>query len=162
MSSTLLSQFTVMLDQFKLGIANASVSGNPGVPGHSVSQTEPPSLRHPVSTEYQRLRFQDGGEDPVPHGSGLAQGTGVTVDRPELGKDAAGSRDPPSEGHENAQRPPGPSCPRVAFAQRLVSGCTHDLEEEEDDDKDSLFRQNTYLRNKKKHTLTCQGGNWLL
>ena len=24
-----------------------------------------------------------------------------------------------------------------------------------------LFRQNTYLRNK-KHTLTCQGGNWLL
>ena len=23
-----------------------------------------------------------------------------------------------------------------------------------------LFRQNTYLRNK-KHTLTCQGGNWL-
>ena len=25
----------------------------------------------------------------------------------------------------------------------------------------NLFRQNTYLRNK-KHTLTCQGGNWLL
>ena len=24
-----------------------------------------------------------------------------------------------------------------------------------------LFRQNTYLRNK-KHTLTCQGGDWLL
>ena len=26
---------------------------------------------------------------------------------------------------------------------------------------DQLFRQNTYLQNK-KHTLTCQGGDWLL
>ena len=33
MSSALLSQFTVMLDNFKLGITNSSVSGNPGVPG---------------------------------------------------------------------------------------------------------------------------------
>ena len=70
----------------------------------------------------------------MPHGSGLAQGTGVTVDKPESGKDAAGSRDPPSKGHENAQRPPGPSGPRVAFAQPLVSDCSHDPEEEEDDD----------------------------
>ena len=28
-------------------------------------------------------------------------------------------------------------------------------------DSQCLFRQNTYLRNK-KHMLTCQGGNWLL
>ena len=97
MSSALLSQFTVMLDQFKIRITNSSVSGNPGVPGYSVSQTEPPSLRHPVSTEYQRLQFQDGGEDPVPHGLGLAQGAGVTIDWPELGEDAAGSGDSLSE-----------------------------------------------------------------
>ena len=57
----------------------------------------------------------------MPHGSGLAQGAEVTLDRPELGKDAACSQDPPSEGHENAQRPPGPSGPRVAFVQPLVS-----------------------------------------
>ena len=101
---------------------------NPAVPGQLVSQTESPSLRHPVSTEYQRLRFQDGGEDPVPRGSGLAQGTGVSVDRPELGKDAASSRDPPSEDYGNAQQPPGPTGPRVAFAQPLVSESSHDPE----------------------------------
>ena len=33
MSSALQSQFTSRLDQFKLGITNSSVSGNPGVPG---------------------------------------------------------------------------------------------------------------------------------
>ena len=138
MSSALLSQFTVMLDQFKLGITNSSISENPVVPAYSVSQTEPPSLRHPVSTEYQQLWFQDGGEDPVPHGSGLAQGAGVTLDRPELGKDAAGSQEPPSEGHENAQRPQGLSGPRLTFAQPLMSVCTCDLEEEEDEDRDSV------------------------
>ena len=52
-SSALLSQFTSRLDQFKLGITNSFVSGNPGVPGYSVSQTEPVSLQHPVSTEIQ-------------------------------------------------------------------------------------------------------------
>ena len=39
MSSVLLSQFTVMLDQFKLGIINSTVSDNPVVLGYSVSQT---------------------------------------------------------------------------------------------------------------------------
>ena len=53
MSSALLSQFTSMLDQFKLGISNSSVSGKPGVPGYSVSQTKPVSLQHPVSAEIQ-------------------------------------------------------------------------------------------------------------
>ena len=76
-SSALLSPFTSMLDQFKLGITNSSVSGNPGVPGYSVSQTEPVSLQHPVSTEIQRLRFQDGGEDLVPHRLGVAPCLGV-------------------------------------------------------------------------------------
>ena len=57
MSSALMLQFASMLDQFKLGFNNSSFSGNPGVPGPSVSQTEPPSLRHPVSTEIPRLRF---------------------------------------------------------------------------------------------------------
>ena len=77
MSSVLLSPFTSVLDQFKLGITNFSLSGNPGVPGYSVSQTEPVSLQHPVSTEIQQLRFQDDVEDPVPHGLGVAQCSGV-------------------------------------------------------------------------------------
>ena len=136
MSSALLSQFTSMLDQFKLGITNSSISGNPGVPGYSVSQTEPPSLRHPVSTEI-RLRFQDGGEDPVPHGLGVAQGAGVPLARPQLGKDAVASRDPPMEGSENAQLPPDPLGPKVSFAQPLVSEASQDPEED-DDDRDSF------------------------
>ena len=48
------------------------------------------------------------------------------------------SRDPPSEGSENAQRPPDPSGPRVAFAQPLVSEGPDDPEEDEDDDRDSV------------------------
>ena len=120
MSSALLSQFTVMLDQFKLGITISSVSGNHGVPGYSVSQTEPPSLRHPVSTEIQRLRFQDGGEDPVPHGLGIAQGGGVPLARPQLGKDAAASGDPPAEGSENVQWLPGLSGPKVWYHLRSL------------------------------------------
>ena len=94
MSSALMSKFAFMLDQFKLGFNNAVLSGDPGVPGPSVSHTEPPSLQHPVSTESRKdLRFQDSGEDPVPHGSGLAQG-GDSSARPQLGSDAATSRDP--------------------------------------------------------------------
>ena len=34
---------------------------------YSVSQTEPSFLRHPVSTEIQRLGFQDGEVDTVLH-----------------------------------------------------------------------------------------------
>ena len=49
-------------------------SGDPGVPGPSVSHTEPSSLQYPVSNESRKdLRFQDSGEDPVSHGSGLTQ-----------------------------------------------------------------------------------------
>ena len=136
MSSALLSQFSSMLDQFKLEITNSSVSGNPGVPGPSVSQTEPPSLCHPVSTEIPRLRFQDGGEDPVPHGLGLAQGGGIPLARPQLGKDAAPSRDPPAEVSGNAQRPADPSGPRVCFAQPLESEAPQHPEDDDDDDED--------------------------
>ena len=139
MSSTLLSQFTVMLDQFKLGITNSSVSGNPLVPGYSVRQTEPPSLRHPVNTEIQRLRLQDGGEDPVPHGLGVAQGGGIPLARPQLGKDAAPSRDPPAEGSENAQRPADPSGPKVSFAQPHASEAPQNPEDDDDEeDRDSV------------------------
>ena len=46
MSSALLSQFSFMLEQFKLGINNSSVSGTPGVPGPSVSQTESMFLQY--------------------------------------------------------------------------------------------------------------------
>ena len=57
-----------MLDYFMLGVPNSSISCNLEVSGYSVSQTEPPFLHDPVSTEIQRLRFQDGGVDMVPHG----------------------------------------------------------------------------------------------
>ena len=68
MSSSLVSQFGDILDKFRVRISNSSFSVDAKVPGQSVSHTESPSLRHPVSTEYQRLRFQGGGVDPVPSG----------------------------------------------------------------------------------------------
>ena len=119
MSSALLSTFTSMLDQFKLGITNSSVSGNPGMPGYSVSQTESVSLQHPVSTEIQRLRFQDGGEDPVHHGLGIAQCSGGGLVRHVLGVDAANSRDLPSEDYGNTQHPPASTGPRIALTHPL-------------------------------------------
>ena len=73
------------------------------------------SLQHPVSTEIPRLRFQDGEEDLVPHGSGLAQG-GNSLAKPQLGSDAAVSRDPLAEVSGKTQRPSDPSGPRVSFA----------------------------------------------
>ena len=123
-----------MLDKFRVGLSNPSFSVDPKVPGQSVSHTESPSLRHPVSTEYQRLRFQGSGVDPVPSGSGLAQSTGGNLDRPVLGADAAHSRDLPSEDYENAPYPPAPAGPRVAFAHPIESVSAHDPE----DDRDSV------------------------
>ena len=127
MSSSLVSQFSDMLDEFRVGLTNPSFSVDPKIPGQSVSHTESPSLRHPVSTEYQRLWFQGGGVDPVPSGSGLAQSTGGGLDRPVLGSDAAHSRDP-SEDYGNAQHPPACAGPRVVFAHPLDSGSVHDLQ----------------------------------
>ena len=127
MSSSLMSQFSEMLDKFRTGISNTSFSVDPAVPGQSVSHTESPSLRHPVSTEYQRLRFQDDGVNPVPQGTGLAQRSGVSIDRPVLGADVAHSRDLPSEDFRNAQHPPAPAGHRVAFTQPLESVGSHDL-----------------------------------
>ena len=126
MSSSLVSQFSDMLDRFRVGLTNPSFSVDPKVPGQSVSHTESPSLRHPVSTEYQRLRFQGGVVDPVPSGSGLGQSTGGGLDRPVLGADSAHSRDLLSEDYGNAQHPPASAGPRVAFAHHLNSGSAHD------------------------------------
>ena len=120
MSSALQSQFTSRLDQFKLGITNSSVSGNPGVLGYSISQTEPVSLQHPVSTERQNLRFQGEGEDPVPHGLGVAQCSGDGLGRHVLGVDAADSRDFPSEDYGNTQRPTASTGPRIKLAHPFI------------------------------------------
>ena len=126
MSSRLVSQFSDILDEFRVGLTNPSFSVDPKVPGQSVSHIESPSLRHSVSTKYQRLRFQGGGVDPVPSGSGLAQSTGGDVDRHVLGMDTAHSRDLPSEDYGNAQHLPASAGPRVAFAHPLDDGSAHD------------------------------------
>ena len=137
MSSALMSQFALMLDQFKLGLNNSSFSGNPGVLGPSVSQTEPPSLQRPVSTESESLRFQDDGEDPVPHGLGFAQSGNFSA-RSQLGSDAAPSRDPPLEASGKLQRPTDPSGPRVSFAQPTEPELAHHPEDDDEDDRESV------------------------
>ena len=90
------------------------------MPGYSVSQTESVSLQHPVSTEIQRLRFQDGEEDPVPHGLGVAQCLGGGLDKHVLGVDAANFRNLPSEDYGNTQRPTASAGPRIALAHPLI------------------------------------------
>ena len=71
MSSALMSRFSLMLAQFQPGINQTSFSDDPAVPGYSGSQTEPPSLQHPVSTKSREgLRFRESQENTVLHGSG--------------------------------------------------------------------------------------------
>ena len=75
MSSSLISKFSSMLAQFQLGLNPTSFSDDSAVPGYSACLSEPPSLLPSVSTKSRTgLRFREGGEDPVPHESGLAQG----------------------------------------------------------------------------------------
>ena len=54
------------------------------------------------------------------HGSGLAQGGGSSLARPQLGADAAPYSDPPVKGSGKEQRPADPSGPRMCFAQPIV------------------------------------------
>ena len=138
-SSGLMSQFSDMLANFKFGLTNSSLSVDPKVLGQSVSHTESQSLRHPVSTEYQRLRFQGGVVDPVPFGSGLAQGTGSGLARPDVGADAAHSRDLPSEDCVSAQPPLAYAGPRVSFGQPIDSGIAHDPKDDDEDDRESVL-----------------------
>ena len=71
MSSSLMSKFSSMLEQFQLGFNPQSFPEDSAVPGYSACLSEPPSLRLSVSTKsHTGLRFREGGEDPVPHESG--------------------------------------------------------------------------------------------
>ena len=80
MSATLISRFASMLEQLKSGITQTSISEDPAVLGLSVSQTEPPSLPHSVSTKSREgLRFRSNVEDPVPLGSGLTHDVAIGV-----------------------------------------------------------------------------------
>ena len=135
MSSGLMSQSSDMLANFQFRLTNSSLSVDLKVPGQSVIHTESPSIRHPVSTEYQRLRFQGGVVDPVPPGSGLAQSTGGGLARPVLGADAAHSRDLLSEDCGTAQPPLASVGPRVSFAHPLDSGIAHDTEDNNNDNR---------------------------
>ena len=138
MSSDLMARFAHMLEQFKVGLNQTSLSGDPAVPGPSVSQTEPPSLQHPVSTKSREgLQFQESGEYPVPHGSGLVQGISSSA-RHELGAEAETFRGPPPEDGDKSQRPGVQSGPRIGYGFQTDTDFAFHPEDEEDDDKDSI------------------------
>ena len=137
MSSTLMSRCSVMLAQFQTGINQTSVSDDPTAPGYSGYQTEPPSLQHPVSTKSREgLRFRGSEEDPVPYGSGLAQG-GVSSARVNLGVTSESSRDPPPEDSERSQGPGGQS--GQGFGSGFQTGSDYAFHQGDDeDDRDSV------------------------
>ena len=138
MSAALISRFALMLEQFKVGLNQSSLSGDPAVPGPSVSQTEPPSLQHPVSTKSQEgLQFRESGEDPVPHGSGLAHG-GSSSARHVLGAEAETSRDPALEDGDKSQRPGVQSGPGFGYGYPIETDYAFHPEGDDDYDKDSV------------------------
>ena len=134
MFSSLISKFSSMLAQFQLGLNPPSFTDDSAVPGYSACLSEPPSLRPSVSTKSRTgLRFREGGEDPVPHESGLSQG--VASARSSMGETPETFQHPPSEdarkpqGH-NSQQAPG-------FSWDSQSGAGFDFHHEEDDKDDS-------------------------
>ena len=138
MSAALMSRFALMLEQFKVGLKQSSLSGDPAVPGPSVSQTEPPSLQHPISTKSREgLRFWESGEGPVPHGSGLAQGDSSSA-RHVLGVEAETSRDPPLGDGDKSQRPGVQSGPGFGLGYPNETDYAFHPEGDDDDDKDSV------------------------
>ena len=86
------------------------------VPGYSGCQMEPPSLQTPVCTKSRTgLWFREGEEDPVPR-------VGISpwwdsLASPQLGSDAATSRDPPPEASGKSQCPEDQAGPRVSFVK---------------------------------------------
>ena len=150
MSSTLMSRFALMLEEFKAGINQTSFSEDPAVPGPSVSQTEPPSLQYPVSTKRREgLRFRGSGEDPVPHGSGLAEGVNASA-RHSLGAAAEAAQDPPPEDGEKSQRPGVQSDPGFQYGFQTETDSAYQPEDDDEEDKDSIadppVQDRTYAR----------------
>ena len=138
MSLALMSRFSAMFDQLRADFNQTSFAEYPAVLGPSVSQTEPPSLPHPVSTKTREgLRFRVSGEDPVPHGSGLAQNFSGST-RHGLGAEAAASRDPPPEDGESSQHPGGRSSSGFSYGGQAETESIFHPEDDDDEDRESV------------------------
>ena len=138
LSDALMSKFSVMFDRLRSDLINPSVAGDPAVPGHSVSHTEPLSLPHPTSAKRpESLRGLGEGVDPVPHGSGLTHHD-VDSRSQGLGAGAESSRDPPPEGGESSQDPGAHSSFRAGpSGQAGLEGSYHQ-DDDDEDDRDSV------------------------
>ena len=132
MSSTLMSRFSSLLENFQLSLNKPSFSEDSAVLGYSACQSEPPSLRPTVSTKSRTgLRFREGQEDPVPHESGLASASCNMDETPETVRHPPPGDTGKPQGY--SQRPP-------EFAKASQSGADFDFqhEEDEDDDRESV------------------------
>ena len=148
MSSSLISKFSSMLERFQLGLNPQSFPEDSAVLGYSACLSEPLSLHPSVSTKSRTgFWFREGGEDPVPHESGLTQGTASARDSldetPETFQHPlSGDTGKPQGG---SQRAPGYSGENQSGA-----GFESQHEEDDEDDKDSVVElpplDKTYAR----------------
>ena len=132
MSSTLMSRFSSMLENFQLRLNKPSFPEDSAVLGYSACQSEPSSLRPTVSTKSRTgLRFREGQEDPVPHESGLASASCNMDETPET------VRHPPSG---DTGKPQGYSqrAPEFAKASQPSTDFDSQHEVDEDDDRESV------------------------
>ena len=135
MSTAFMSKFSQLLAQFQPGPNIPSFSEDSAVPGYSGYHTEPPSLQTLICTKSRTgLWFREGEEDPVPHESPFVQ----NKSRASVGEASTVSRDLPVEDSDdpqgqNSQRGPG-------FANMGQTGADYEyhLDDEEDDDKESV------------------------
>ena len=117
-----------MLESFQLSLNQTSVTDDSAVPGYSACLSEPPSFCPTVSTKSRKgLRFREGGEDPVPHESGLASASGDMDETPKT------VRHPPGDSGEPQGSQRGPE-----FTRQHQSGAGFESQHEDEDDRESV------------------------
>ena len=117
-----------MLESFQLSLNKTSLADDSAVPGYSACLSEPPSLRPTVRTKSRKgHRFREGGEDPVPHESGLASASGDMDEIPETVRHPPGDTGEP----QGSQRAP-------EFTRQRQSGAGFESQHEDEDDRESV------------------------
>ena len=119
-----------MLENFQRSLNKTSLADDSAVPGYSACLSEPPFLRPTVSTKSRKgPRFREGGEDLVPHESGLASASFDMDETPETVRHPPGDTGEP-QGSQQA--------PDFTRQRQSGAGFESQQEDEDDDDRESV------------------------
>ena len=146
LSESLMSNMSVMFNQLRSELIQTSVVGDPAVPRHSVSHTEPSLPSCPTTSKRcESLRGQGEGEPTVPQRSGLAQAR-VDSRSHAVGSGSGSSRDPPLEGGESSQYPEVHANAGAGAGSQAPEGYYHPDEDDRESVGDPPAPDKAYVR----------------